>query len=163
MSRQRFHFRKRVAFTMKRRTTSEKLKQLDECNARLYGFLEKAASLQDNMQSDTSGGRVRTRFVAPLQDIQNNASRVHRALSRSWCQVHDAHQAGLLLEQRLLRRKRRNRRGPPPAVGSMSCFGLCVWRESILTWLDTEFNLDDNASPDHKYVVRLVFPKGLTN
>ncbi|RYP46715.1 hypothetical protein DL768_007123 [Monosporascus sp. mg162] len=146
--RQKFHFRKRVAFTMKRRAVGEKLEQLNECNARLYGFLEKAAKLQDNVQSDSSGPRIRIRFVAPLQTIRQNASRVHRALSRSWCRVHGAHEAGLLLEQRLVRRKRRNWRGPSQAVGSVNCFGLSIWRESILTWLDTEVYLDDNAGPN---------------
>ncbi|GKT45905.1 uncharacterized protein ColSpa_06086 [Colletotrichum spaethianum] len=150
--RQKFHFRKRVAFTMKRRAVGEKLEQLDECNARLYGFLEKAAKLQDNVQSDSSESRVRIRFVAPLQTIQQNASRIHRVLSRSWCRTHGAHEAGLLLEQRLVRRQRRAWRGSSRAVGSMNCFGLCIWRESVLTWLNTEFNLDDNDGSDPRLV-----------
>ncbi|KDN62991.1 hypothetical protein CSUB01_10457 [Colletotrichum sublineola] len=143
--RQKFHFRKRVAFTMSRKAVNEKLEQLDECNNRLDGFLKKAAKLQDNVQNDSSASRTQIRFVAPLQTIQHNASRIHRVLSRSWCQTHSAHQAGLLLEQRLVRRRRQTGRGLSRPAGSMNCFGLCIWRESVLTWLHTEFNLDNNA------------------
>jgi hypothetical protein len=157
--RQKFHFRKRVSFTMKRRAVGEKLKQLDECNARLYGFLEKATKLQDSIQSDSSGPRMRVRFVAPLQTIKQNASRVHRALPRSWCQGHGTHKAGLLLEQRLVRRKRRSRRDPFQAVGSVNSFGLCIWREAVLTWLDTEFNLDDKGNPYPRYAIHLFLPR----
>ena len=136
---------------MKRRAVGEKLKQLDDCNARLYGFLEKAAKLQDNMQSDSSGPRMRVRFVAPLQTIKQNASRVHRALSRRWCRMHGAHEAGLLLEPRLVPRKPRNWGDASNTVGSVNCFGLCIWREAVLTWLDTEFNVDCKADPFTMY------------
>ncbi|KAK2053278.1 hypothetical protein LY76DRAFT_629598 [Colletotrichum caudatum] len=107
--RQRFYFRKRVAFTMKRRA--------------------KAAKLQDNVESDSSGSRIRIRFEPPLQKIQQNASRIHRVLSRSW----------------LVRRRGRTRKGSFHAANSINCFGLSIWRESVTTWLNTEFRLDDTT------------------
>ena len=149
--RQRFHFRKRVAFTMNRRAIKEKLRQLEECNVRLYGFLEKAGKIQDNAPSHDSGSRIRIRFVAPLQSIQDNASRVHRVLRRSWCTVHESHRAALLLEQRLVRRRKRNLRGLSEAVGKVNCFEISLWRVSVLTWLDTEFSLDEDSNAASRY------------
>ncbi|KAK2049548.1 hypothetical protein LZ31DRAFT_316865 [Colletotrichum somersetense] len=143
--RQKFYFRKRVAFTMKRRAVNDMLEQLEECNDRLYGFVEKAAKLQDNVESDSSGSRIRIRFEPPLQTIKQNASRIHRVLSRSWCRKHGAHEVGLLLEERLVRRRGRTGKGSFQAINSMNCFGLSIWRESVMTWLNTEFNLDDTA------------------
>jgi hypothetical protein len=126
----------------------EKLDQLDECNQRLSGFLEKAAKLDGYgsvSYTDPSSPRLQIRFGAPLDTIRHNVSRVHRGLLRSWCRGHSAHEAGLLLEQRLVRRKRRDcTHVQPPAVGSVSCFGLCILLEPIPTWLDTEFNLEED-------------------
>lgn len=142
---------------MKRRAVNEKLKQLDECNQRLSGFLEKAARLQDDglpSYANPSGPQLPVRFVASLESIRNNASRVHRGLSRSWCRAHGAHQAGLLLEQRLARRRRRDGAGPPPSVSSASRFGVCILMEPTPTWFDTEFSLytGDTESVDLWYV-----------
>ncbi|KAI0127544.1 hypothetical protein BJ170DRAFT_683381 [Xylariales sp. AK1849] len=143
--RERFHFRRRVVFTMRRRAIGNKLGQLEECNARLYGFLEKADKIQNHTQNDESGHRINIQFVAPLQNIQENASKIHRVLHRSWCTAHGSHRAGLLLEQRLLRR-RKNWRRLPQAVGNVNCFGISIWRMSALSWLDTEFSLDESSN-----------------
>ncbi|KAF5005061.1 hypothetical protein FDECE_8477 [Fusarium decemcellulare] len=139
----RFYFKERVMFTMKRRAMKGKLKQLEECNDRLYNFLEKASKIQENRQPVETSSRSCIQFIAPLRKIQDNASRLHRALHQSWCTGHGAsHQAGLLLEQRL-RRSGRNRRGIAQPVGKADCFGVSLWRVSVLTWLDTEFSLDE--------------------
>jgi hypothetical protein len=134
-------------FYSERRSVEEKLRQLDECNQRLAGFLEKAAKLHDHGSDiDTCSPRLRIRFAAPLETIRHGVSRVHRVLARSWCQAHRVHEAGLLLEQRLVRRRRTNcTRRQPSAAGSVSCFGVCILLEPVPTWYDTEISLDDET------------------
>jgi hypothetical protein len=128
---------------MKRRTVDQKLEQLEQCNKRLYGFLEKADEIQSSAHHDDSHHRIHIQFVIPLQDIQDNAAKVHRVLHRSWCKDHVSHRAGLLLEQRLLRREKENQRNPPQSVGNGTRFGVSIWRISVSSWLDTEFSLNE--------------------
>lgn len=147
MLRRRFYFRDRVAFTMKRRAINEKLEQLERCNSRLYGFLEKAEKIHAISQDgdDHPGGRKsRVQFVAPLRSIQDNASRVHQGLRRRWCADHDCHQAGLLLEQRIVRR-RKHRHGAFRNAGKKDQFSVSLWRAAAMAWLDADFRIEDDV------------------
>lgn len=131
---------------MKRRTVHQKLEQLGQCNERLYSFLEKADKIHGITHNDDLQHSIRIQFVSPLQDIQNNATKVHLVLHRSWCKGHASHRAGLLLEQRLLRRKKKKQRDPPQSLGNGNSFGISIWRVSTSSWLDTEFTLDENSA-----------------
>lgn len=142
--RQKAEFKKRVAFTMKRRVVKEKLKKLDECNGRLYGFLEKAGKIQENTVSEDLDSRLSIQFVAPLHVIQKNATRVHRVIHHKWCKDHcelSLHRAGLLLEKRISRRQRKVLKGHCQTTGR--CFGLSFSRGTTSPWLDVEFTLDE--------------------
>jgi hypothetical protein len=132
---------------MKRRTVKTLLERLDKCNARLSGFMDKAGKIQD----EVPGSRIKIKFVAPLECIQGNASKVHRVLFRSWCDTHPMHRAGLLLEQRLVRRKRKMWKGPPQKAGECDCFGVSLLRVPVLTWIDTEFRVDDSNMQSSRY------------
>ncbi|KAK1511975.1 hypothetical protein CTAM01_00905 [Colletotrichum tamarilloi] len=140
-----FEFKERIAFTMKRRAVNEKLDQLKSCNERLAVFLEKAEKIHSSTHDGDESLKARIQFVAPLPSIRANASRVHEGLHKRWCADHDCHQAGLLLEQRLIRKKRRNRRGALSDVGKRDRFGVSLWRVTVMAWLDTEFQVDDDA------------------
>ncbi|EXF84066.1 hypothetical protein CFIO01_11620 [Colletotrichum fioriniae PJ7] len=143
--RRKFEFKERIAFTMKRRAVNEKLEQLKGCNERLAVFLEKAEKIHSSTHDGDESLKARIQFVAPLTSIRANASRVHEGLHRRWCADHDCHQAGLLLEQRLIRKKRKNRRGALSDVGKRDRFGVSLWRVTVMAWLDTEFQVDDDA------------------
>ncbi|KAF6839587.1 hypothetical protein CPLU01_01724 [Colletotrichum plurivorum] len=145
--RRRFYFRDRVAFTMKRRAINEKLEQLEKCNSRLYDFLEKAEKIHAISQDgdDPAGRRSRVQFVAPLRSIQGNASKVHQGLRRRWCSEHDCHQAGLLLEQRIVRRKK-HRFGTFRNAGKQNQFSVSLWRAAAMVWLDADFRIEDDPA-----------------
>lgn len=136
---------------MKRRAVNEKLEQLKGCNERLAVFLEKAEKIHSSTHDGDESLKARIQFVAPLTSIRANASRVHEGLHRRWCADHDCHQAGLLLEQRLIRKKRKNRRGALSDVGKRDRFGVSLWRVTVMAWLDTEFQVDDDAVAISRY------------
>ncbi|KAF4880732.1 hypothetical protein CGCSCA1_v000446 [Colletotrichum siamense] len=142
--RQRFQFLKRVNFTMKRRTIDKKLTELESCNRKLRDLLTGADAISAIQQDEGPTRRPRIRFVAPLQSIRANASRVHGGLCGRWCSDHDYHHAGLLLEQRIARRIKKSRKGNVMEAGKMDRFGVSLWRAAVMTWLDTEFRIDDS-------------------
>ncbi|RYP22194.1 hypothetical protein DL765_001842 [Monosporascus sp. GIB2] len=123
---------------MKRRAVKEKLKQLEECNTRLYGFLEKAGKIQENPSSEDLGSRMSIQFVAPLHIIQENAARVHRRLSR---------------------RRRKALRDYSQTAGRKNCFELSFSRGTASSWLDVEFSLDEHsdAVPSVPHVPKVTF------
>ncbi|KAK3376206.1 hypothetical protein B0T24DRAFT_216608 [Lasiosphaeria ovina] len=142
--RTKFCFRERIDFTMNRRTATTLLGKLGKCNTRLSEFIDKADKIQGKIQDETPSSRVKIKFVAPLSCIRGNASKVHGALSRSWCATHSTHQAGLRLEQRLVRRGRKTRRRLPQEIGGSDCFGISLLRISTISWIDTEFRVNDD-------------------
>ncbi|KAI1152573.1 hypothetical protein F4825DRAFT_475802 [Nemania diffusa] len=132
--RQRFEFKKR-------------LKQLGDCNNRLYGFLEKAGNIQDSASSEELVPQGSVRFTIPLHIVQKNATRIHRA--------------GLLLEHRLLRCHRKGGKEYLQTVGRNHCFEFSFWRGITSSWLGVEFSLDgdleDTASLPHAPKVTYTF------
>lgn len=133
----KFEFRKQIAFTTKWRTAKKLLDEFGSCNARLAGFMEKADRLQESMPGP---GRTRVKFVAPLSSIRENATRVHKSLCRTWCEHQPVHHAGIRLEQRLVRRAKRM--GIRERLGKCDCFGISLQKTSFLSWVETEFYLD---------------------
>ncbi|KAK4186117.1 hypothetical protein QBC35DRAFT_413475 [Podospora australis] len=147
--RARFCFKQRMDFTMNRKSANALLAKLQRCNTRLYEFIEKAEKLQSAVSSTEapSTTRLRIQFVAPLELIRGNASHVHSVLSHGWCDSHAAHHAGLRLEQRLVRRGRNRSSLSQDSftghVGKSDCFGVSLLRSSMLSWIDTEFHIDE--------------------
>ena len=146
-----FSFRERIDFAINRRTAITLLRKLRECNTRLSEFIDKADKIQSRIQDETPGSRVKIKFVAPLTCIRENASKVHGALSRSWCATHLTHHAGLRLEQRLVRRGRKSRKHLPQEIGGSDCFGISLLRISTFSWIDTEFSVDDEDAQLPRY------------
>ncbi|KAK3341838.1 hypothetical protein B0T25DRAFT_488810 [Lasiosphaeria hispida] len=149
--RTKFCFRERIDFTMNRRAAATLLGKLGKCNTRLSEFIDKADKIQGKIQDEVPGSRAKIKFVAPLTCIRGNASKVYGALSRSWCTTHSTHHAGLRLEQRLVRRGRKNRKRLPQEIGGSDCFGISLLRISKLSWVDTEFRVDDDDAQLPRY------------
>jgi len=124
---------------MKRKNTAALLEKLESCNSRLYTFIEKA----DRIQSETPASRIKIKFAAPLDQIRESASRAHAALFRSWCVAHSSHQAGLRLEERLVRRRGGGKKGSPEGDPERTQFGISVLRIPRLCWVDTEFHVEN--------------------
>ncbi len=139
---------------MKRRSVKEKLKTLEECNTRLYSFLEKAGKIQGNSGSEDLDSQMPALFVPPLHIIQENASRVHSIIQRNWCHgrcEHDLHRAGLLLEPRLSRRRRKALKNYPQAAGKKNRFEFSFSRGTASSWLAVEFTLDEYSAAVPRY------------
>lgn len=135
----KFNFTERVNFSMKRKVAVKQLQRLTLCNARLAEFIEKA----DKMRETTPVSHIKVKFAAPLDRIKDNASKVYIVLTRSWCAVHPTHHAGLRLEQRLVRRRRKRSPCGTHSVGDAARFGVSLLRISNISWVDTEFSIDE--------------------
>ncbi|RYP22509.1 hypothetical protein DL766_007714 [Monosporascus sp. MC13-8B] len=93
----KFHFNRRVKFTMKRREVMRLLERLQGCNARMDTFTEKAEKLEE-----PSKGGWKSTLSMPIQQIQEYAISLHQVLSRAWsCSTHHSHCANLMLEHRM--------------------------------------------------------------
>jgi hypothetical protein len=127
---------------MKRQDLKVRMDSLQKCLDRLAGFVVRAEKLEP--EQTTSKRSATVKFLAPLQSIRENASRVHQALLSNWCTLHTMHCAAILLEDRM----RRYNRGCQPVSTVVSnskaadCFSLCVAEHSITPeWLSTEFRV----------------------
>ncbi|RYP13602.1 hypothetical protein DL765_006803 [Monosporascus sp. GIB2] len=93
----KFHFNRRVKFTMKRREVIRLLERLQACNARMDTFTEKAEKLEEPNKSGW-----KSTLSMPIQQIQEYAISLHQVLSRAWsCSTHHSHCANLMLEHRM--------------------------------------------------------------
>ncbi|PGH13361.1 hypothetical protein AJ80_06355 [Polytolypa hystricis UAMH7299] len=140
----KFQFRNRVKFSMKRQRVRSLLERLDKCNTRLQNYTETAAKLAAGEEEEPYQVHARVKFTAPLGCIQDNATKLHQALSRNWCTSHQSHRACLLLEQHLVRRKKhpKLRVGKSVAVAEAGCFGVCLSpNPKELKWIEGEFRL----------------------
>lgn len=134
---------------MKRRTVRGLLEKLDKYNYRLQNYTTRAERLEEEPYK----AHIKLQFTAPLRCIQDNATKLHQVLSRSWCKSHSSHRAGLLLEQRLVRKKPhlKGTRRASEAVARANCFGLSLSPSTPdLQWLDAEFRLLEKST---RYVI----------
>jgi hypothetical protein len=142
--RKKYDLRQRIKFTMKRQDLKIRTNSMQKSIDRLAGFAMRAEKLEP--ERTTSKRSATVKFLAPLQSIRENASRVHQALLSNWCTLHTVHRAAILLEDRL----HRYNRGYQPVKTVVSnnnaadCFSLCVVEHSTtLEWLSTEFRVLD--------------------
>ncbi|KAK4204394.1 hypothetical protein QBC40DRAFT_97816 [Triangularia verruculosa] len=170
--RTRFHFRQRIEFTMNRKNANNLLKKLDKCNTRLYEFIEKANKLQGQTQAEAppeSKTRSKLKFVASLDCIRGNASKIHGAISSGWCTSHPTHLACLRLERRR-GKKTPSRKSSSSAqeVGRKDCFGISLLKGSKLSWIDIELEVDEEdedvqaSSGQRTPTIKIVLPQAST-
>jgi hypothetical protein len=129
---------------MKKNRVKTALERLEACTRRIDAWITRA----DNLQDETSQSRLKLKFSASLGTIQENATKIHRAISRNWCTDNPVHVARLLLEQRLVRPKKR-KRTPQAAslnlVAQAACFGLSLHGTCCASsqWLNSEIRIDE--------------------
>jgi hypothetical protein len=142
-----FDFGPRIKFTMKKNRVKESLARLEVCTRRIDAWTARADKLQD----DTPQSRLKLKFSASLGTIQENATKVHGAISRNWCNDNPVHTACLLLEQRLVRSKKRKRSlqdASSNLVAQATCFGLSLRGDckAPSQWFDSEIRIDEFSS-----------------
>ena len=119
------------------------LERLEACTRRIDTWITRADKLQD----ETPHSRLKLKFSASLGTIQENATKIHGAISRNWCTDKPVHVAYLLLEQRLVRSKNA-KRCPQTAslnlVAQATCFRLSLHGECCASsqWLNSEIMID---------------------
>ncbi|KAF5568279.1 hypothetical protein FNAPI_270 [Fusarium napiforme] len=132
--------RKRAKFTWSRHKVKAKMKKLEDCNARLNRILSASNELAE---STVATDNMTVSFVGPLEEISRNASRVHDALSSSWCSLGDCnHQAAIMLEERLSRQSIRHRSGANRQYSNIGHFSILLSRDAVAAWLSAEFHLE---------------------
>jgi hypothetical protein len=132
---------------MKKNRVKTALERLEACTRRIEAWTIRAEKLQDG----TPQSRLKLKFSVSLGTIQENATKIHRAISRNWCTDKPVHVARLLLEQRLVRSKKRKR---PPQAASLNstaqaaCFGLSLHGDCCASsqWLNSEIRIDELLS-----------------
>jgi hypothetical protein len=134
---------------MKKNRVKAALERLEACTRRIDVWIARC----DRLQDDTPRSRLKVKFSASLGTIQENATKVHRAISQNWCTDSAVHVARLLLEQRLVRPKEKRR---PLQVGSSSsnlvaqttCFGLSLRGDcnGSSQWLNSEIWIEEPTS-----------------
>jgi hypothetical protein len=142
----KFQFSKRVKFTMKKQKVKKLLQNLEDYNAKLDTFANKAEKLEEPYKAER-----KSKFVLPLSLVQGNAKKLYEGLSRSWCSAHSSHSAGLLLEPRLIieRQKRIQSHKQRHSVEQCDthCFGISLLQNpSPKKWLDVEFRVVEDSS-----------------
>lgn len=132
---------------MKKNRVKAALERLEACTRRIDTWITRA----DRLQDEAPQSRLKLKFCASLGSIQRNATKVHQAISRNWCDDKPVHVAHLLLEQRLVRTKKRKR--PPQAASSKlvaqaTCFGLSLRGDCNVSsqWLHSEIRVDETSS-----------------
>jgi hypothetical protein len=142
-----FEFRQRVKFTMKKNRVKAALERLEACTGRIDVWISRS----DRLQDETPQSRLKLKFSAPLGTIQENATKVHRAISQNWCADNAVHVARLLLEQRLVRPKKKRRplqAGSSNLVAQATCFGLGLRGDcnGSSQWLNSEIWIEEPPS-----------------
>jgi hypothetical protein len=91
----KFEFRKRVRFGMKKKTIQALLEELDDCNKELERYTDKSERLETIRKTSKPS------FATRLQRIQSLAKNLHSSILSSWsCSCRSFHQTSLQLEQR---------------------------------------------------------------
>ncbi|KAG9195992.1 hypothetical protein G6011_01113 [Alternaria panax] len=91
----KFEFRKRVRFGMKKKNVSALLDKLDECNKQLERFTEKSEKIE------TYHRPTKPSYAMRLQRLQRYAKILHDALCVCWsCSCKSSHVASLQLDPR---------------------------------------------------------------
>ncbi|KIX93707.1 uncharacterized protein Z520_10613 [Fonsecaea multimorphosa CBS 102226] len=157
--RMNFEFRQRIKFTMKKNRVKTSLERLEACTSRIDAWVARA----DKLQEETPQNRLKLKFSASLDTIQENASKIYRAISRNWCTDKPVHVARLLLEQRLVRSKKRKRPSQPASVNVVaqaSCFGLSLHGDCCASsgWLNSEIRIDELPSSQTTIRVTISVP-----
>ncbi|KAH7260971.1 uncharacterized protein BKA55DRAFT_686548 [Fusarium redolens] len=138
--RKALRLQKRAKFTWSRHKIKAEMKKLEDCNAKLTRILTASNSLTE---SAPTTDKMAVSFVGLLEEISRNASRVHDALSNSWCVLGDCtHKAGIMLEERLSRKSMSHKSGATRPYGNFGHFSISLWRDAVATWLNAEFRLD---------------------
>ncbi|KAJ5175165.1 uncharacterized protein N7482_001042 [Penicillium canariense] len=145
-----FEFRQRIKFTMKKNRVKAALERLEACTRMIDAWTTRA----DRMQDEIPQSRLKLKFSASLGTIQENATKVHRAISRTWCNDNPVHVAHLLLEQRLVRSKKRKRplqtlqAASSNLVAQATSFGLSLRGDCNASsqWLNSEIRIDELPS-----------------
>jgi hypothetical protein len=132
---------------MKKNRVKALLERLEACTRMIDAWTTRA----DRLQDETPQSRLKLKFSASLSTIQENATKIHQAISRNWCNDNTVHVARLLLEQRLVRSKKRKR--PLQAaslnlVAQATSFGLSLRGDCNASsqWLNSEIRIDDLSS-----------------
>ncbi|OAP56785.1 hypothetical protein AYL99_08897 [Fonsecaea erecta] len=157
--RKNFQFGPRVKFTMKKNRVKTSLEHLEACTRRIDAWAARA----DKLREETSQSRLKLKFSASLDIIQENASKIYRAISRNWCTDKPIHEARLLLEQRLVRSRKRKRPSPSTSVNIVAqatCFGLSLYGDCCASsgWLDSEIRIDELPSSTATVRVTISIP-----
>ncbi|KAF5649489.1 uncharacterized protein FTJAE_926 [Fusarium tjaetaba] len=132
--------RKRARFTWSCHKVKAEMKKLEGCNARLNRILTASNKLAELTPATDN---MAVSFVGPLEEISRNASRVHDALSSSWCSLGDCnHQAAIMLEERLSRKSICHRSGANRPYANIGHFSILLSRDAVAAWLSAEFHLE---------------------
>lgn len=132
---------------MKKNRVKAALERLEACTRSIDAWTIRA----DKMQDEAPQSDLKLKFAASLGTIQQNATKVHQAISRNWCNDNPVHVACLLLEQRLIRSKNRKRHLHTASlnlVAQATCFGLSLGGDCNASspWLNSEIRIDELSS-----------------
>jgi hypothetical protein len=138
--RQKFEFKNRIKFTMKRQKIKTSLDELQQNIDTLDKLHTKAERLL-SVEALPSRGRL-PRFALPLDIIRQNAERLYRVLSQSWSCPDHSHTSGLLLEQRLKKRKTKTFQPvAEKASRNYQYFDMTFYSPVCHKWLDVEIRV----------------------
>ncbi|KAL3423083.1 hypothetical protein PVAG01_04830 [Phlyctema vagabunda] len=130
-----FELDKRIKFTMKRHEVKQRMKDLQNCNERLYEYLKRADKVD---HSPFYRDYQRVRYSVPLHETQNYAQRLHAALVKAWSHsshsTDSTHCANLLLEHRLASRREYRRQ-------NLALFRLSLLVPQSSKWRDAEIRM----------------------
>ncbi|KAH7135408.1 hypothetical protein B0J11DRAFT_575995 [Dendryphion nanum] len=141
----KFEFKNRMLFTMKKSTIKQNLERLEICTQRINSWIDRAGRFIDERPRQFS----KLKFAESLSRIQENATKIHDALSQSRCKTKPRHPTLLLMEQRLKRPKMKKSSHGISLISTMSepmCFKLSINREchQSLVPFNTEFRVTDS-------------------
>jgi hypothetical protein len=127
---------------MKRQKVKILLERLQDCTKQLDDFANKSEKLEESYKTSR-----RSRFVPSLETVRQNAAKLYNDLARTWCDAHQSHCVGLLLEQRLARKKRglRHSRHDSLDKSESNCFAVSL-QAPPNKWLYAEVRLFEIAS-----------------
>lgn len=133
---------------MKKNRVKAALERLEACTRQIDDWTTRADKLQDEVPQC----RLTLKFSASLGTIQENAAKVHQAISQNWCDDTSVHIARLLLEQRLVRPMKKRKRSLETAslnlVAQATRFGLGLQADCNASsqWLNSEIRINELPS-----------------
>lgn len=136
-----YEFKTRLKFSLKSSKVDPLLVKLEEYNEQLERFTEKSKKLEKARTKTRSDRRQKLAFAAPLHQVQQSASKLHRVLQGAWiCPQHAGYSMNLRLEHRLATATRQT--SDANDLGDTVCFSMCLPAScAARPWQDLEIHV----------------------